>query len=181
MCAESLLHGVAGGIGGLLFSLWACEWLRLRLGEIVARISGGQFNIYLDVSPDWRVFAYTAALSAVTGIAIGIGPAFHASRRDVSSGLKQAASGRRRRGLLLSAKVAACLMLLAGAGLLFRGVWRSAVVFPDVPDLTYGAGAFPPATFCGVLAVLAAVTTLASFLPVRRATRIAPAEALRND
>jgi hypothetical protein len=50
---------------------------------------------------------------------------------------------------------------------------------PDMPDLTYGAGAFDPLTFTGVLAVLGIVVAIASFAPVRRATRIAPADALR--
>jgi hypothetical protein len=55
------------------------------------------------------------------------------------------------------------------------------VVAPDMPDLTYGAGAFSAASFAGALAILAATIALASFLPVRRATRVQPAEALRNE
>ena len=55
------------------------------------------------------------------------------------------------------------------------------IVLADAPDLTYGAGAFDPVTFSGALAVLIVVILIASFVPVRRATRIAPAEALRND
>jgi ABC-type antimicrobial peptide transport system permease subunit len=47
--------------------------------------------------------------------------------------------------------------------------------------LTYGAGAFDPVTFCGSLAVLTAVIAIASIVPLRRATRIAPADALRNE
>jgi len=54
-------------------------------------------------------------------------------------------------------------------------------VAPDMPDLTYGSGAFDPVTFFGVLVVLTAVILAASFAPVRRATRIAPAAALRNE
>jgi ABC-type lipoprotein release transport system permease subunit len=52
---------------------------------------------------------------------------------------------------------------------------------PDVPDLTDGAGAFHPATFLGVLATLTGVVLAASFIPVRRATRVEPAIALRNE
>ena len=55
------------------------------------------------------------------------------------------------------------------------------LVMPDVPDLTYGAGAFDPATFFGVLAVPAAVVLAASFVPVLRATRVSPAVALREE
>lgn len=55
------------------------------------------------------------------------------------------------------------------------------LVAPDMPDLTYGSGAFDPVTLSGVLAILTLVILVASFVPVRRATRIAPADALRNE
>jgi putative ABC transport system permease protein len=47
--------------------------------------------------------------------------------------------------------------------------------------LTYGACAVDPATFLGVLAVLTTVVLAASFIPVRRATRVEPTVALRNE
>jgi ABC-type antimicrobial peptide transport system permease subunit len=69
---------------------------------------------------------------------------------------------------------------LAGA-LGLSGLLAALIIFPDVPDLTYGAGAFHPATFAGVLAVLLTVVAVASFVPVRRATRVEPIAALRNE
>ena len=66
------------------------------------------------------------------------------------------------------------------AGALGISVLLSAmVVAPDMPDLTYGAGAFPGAWFAAAVAILAATIALASFLPVRRAINVEPAEALR--
>ena len=56
-----------------------------------------------------------------------------------------------------------------------------AVVIPDMPDLTYGAGAFAPAVFAAVLAVLAAVIGIAALVPAHRATRIDPATVLRAE
>jgi len=55
------------------------------------------------------------------------------------------------------------------------------LVSPEMPDLTYGAGTFDPFTFLAVLGTLTVVIALASFIPVQRATRIDPADALRND
>src|ERR1017187_5884098 len=81
-----------------------------------------------------RVFAFTAAISLFTGVAIGLWPAIKASLSDVSLSLQQSsfgpAGGRHKRNFLIGAQVAACLMLLAGAGLLFRGAWRSSAIDP---------------------------------------------------
>lgn len=134
LCNESLLLGILGGAAGLLLSLWACEWIRLAIAGALQRLSGGIMAVHLDISPDWQVFGYTAAVSAITGLAIGLWPAVRASRGDVVSVLKQSSGGpagaRGKRGVLIGAQVAACLMLLAGAGLLFRGVWRSGSIDP---------------------------------------------------
>jgi ABC-type antimicrobial peptide transport system permease subunit len=73
----------------------------------------------------------------------------------------------------------------AVAGLLgalgISGLLRALIVMPDVPDLTYGAGAFDPLTFLGVLPVLGAVVALAAFVPMRRATTVDPAVTLRDE
>ncbi|HLK62168.1 MAG TPA: ADOP family duplicated permease [Bryobacteraceae bacterium] len=134
LCIESVVLGIAGGIGGLLFSLWASEWIRAEVSGMVDRLTGGLRGVFFDVSPDWHVFVFTAAISLFTGVAVGLWPAVKASLSDVSFALKQSAAGpagrRHTRAILIGAQVAACLVLLAGAGLLFRGVWRSSVVDP---------------------------------------------------
>jgi hypothetical protein len=72
----------------------------------------------------------------------------------------------------------------AGVGLLaslgVSALLNSLVSMPDSPDLTYGAGAFDPVTFPAVLAVLTVVVFLAGLVPVRRATLVEPAVALRD-
>jgi putative ABC transport system permease protein len=134
LCTESLLLGLFGGAAGLLLSLIGCGWIRTAIAAFLQRIGGGQLSLHLDISADWRVLAYSAAISILTGVAVGLWPAVKASRGDLHSTLKQAVYGRvtarRKRSLLIGAQVAACLMLLAGAGLLFRGVWRSADADP---------------------------------------------------
>ncbi len=134
LCAESLVIGVFGGMVGLILSIWTCNWLAVRASELIQEITNGTVGVTLDLSPDWRVFAWTAAISVTTGIAVGILPALRASSRDVNSTLKQgrgAAAGMgRNRNFLLTIQVASCLILLAAAGLLFRGVSRSANINP---------------------------------------------------
>jgi macrolide transport system ATP-binding/permease protein len=134
-CAESLVLGVLGGAAGLFLSAWTCAWLGTKAIELLQEIANGAVGVSLDLSPDWRVFAWTAALSVMVGIAVGILPALRASSGDVNSTLKQGMAGgfggvgsRRSRNLLLTAQVASCLVLLAAAGLLFRGASRSARV-----------------------------------------------------
>jgi putative ABC transport system permease protein len=83
-------------------------------------------------------------------------------------------------GQSLRPLLAGAVVGLAGA-IAVSALLRQMVRTPEMPDLTYGAGAFDPYTFAGVLAILTLVIVLASFVPVRRATRIAPAEALRNE
>ena len=134
LSTESTILGILAEAAGFLLSAWASAWIRASLIETLRRVTGGMLAVSLDVSPpDWRIFAYTAVLSALTGVAVGLWPAVRASRTDINAALKGDGStlGRAlqnrwsRRIFLLTVQVAACLMLLAGAGLLFRGVWRS--------------------------------------------------------
>jgi len=136
-CAESLVLGVLGGTAGLFLSDWACKWLGTKAVELVQKIANGAVGVSLDLSPDWHVLAWTAALSVMTGVAVGILPALRASGGNISATLKQGTAGgfggagiRRNRNLLLTAQVASCLVLLAASGLLFRGASRSADVSP---------------------------------------------------
>ncbi len=129
LCAESLVLGVFGGVAGLTLSAWICKWLGLKASELIEQITNGAFGMSFELSPDWHVFTWTAAISIMTGIAVGIVPALRASGRDVSSTLKDPGGRgirvRRNRNLLLTIQVASCLILLAGAGLLSRGAARS--------------------------------------------------------
>lgn len=132
LCTESIVLGLLGGGLGFVLSYWSCRWLALKSLELISQIGHGAIGISLDVSPDWRVFCWTAAVSLITGIGVGILPAVRASNRDINCTLKQGAVGavgasgaQRSRGLLLAVQIAGCLVLLSGAGLLFRGAFRA--------------------------------------------------------
>ena len=58
---------------------------------------------------------------------------------------------------------------------------RAMIAMPDVPDLTFGAGAFNPLVFLGVVVTLALVVAMACVVPARRAARVDPTVALRAE
>ena len=58
---------------------------------------------------------------------------------------------------------------------------RSLISVPDVPDLTFGAGAFNPLVLAGVLASLLIAVLAACIVPAHRAAHIDPTVALRSE
>lgn len=130
---ESLVLGLAGGAVGLLTAAWFADLIRRWLAGTLAAVSGGTWSSALDLSPDWRVVSFTAGVSLVVGLAVGIWPTFQAARRDLHTALKGTADqlGSRRRGYaLLVAQLAVSLVLLTGASLLIGGARRSRTIDP---------------------------------------------------
>ena len=60
------------------------------------------------------------------------------------------------------------------------GLGAALAVTEALADLLFQVGPRDPATFVSLAVVLAAVAVAASWIPSRRATRIAPMEALRD-
>jgi len=95
-----------------------------RLGDaaaVIPRIGAGG----AAVGVDWRVFAFTAAVSIAAALVFGLLPAIRAGRIDLVFALKRvAASGGRRgtgaRATLVVVEIASALALLAAAALLMR-------------------------------------------------------------
>jgi hypothetical protein len=75
---------------------------------------------------DWRVFAFTAGVTIVTGLLFGMAPALAAARAEVTHGLKETAqtTTRRRKGMggkaLVGFQIALSTLLVIGAGLFLR-------------------------------------------------------------
>ena len=87
----------------------------------------------------------------------------------------------------LGAEPKAVVRLVVGVGvrLVSTGVAIGAVVALAVTrvivNMLYGVGPADPLTFGAVALVVAAIAILASYVPVRRALRVDPSEALRVD
>ena len=87
--------------------------------------------------------------------------------------------------LALGAETQNILSLVVGNGLRMTGLGLLIGVLLALPltrtlaSLLFNIGSTDPLTFLGVVVVLAAVALLATYLPARRASHIAPVEALR--
>jgi predicted permease len=136
LLVESMLLGIAGGVLGLLFAVWAKDLLLAMLPE---SMSVAKVN---SVTIDHNVLAFTVILSLGTGLLFGLLPALRASRPDLSDTLKEggravSASLRRNqmRAALVTGEMAVALMLLIGAGLLMQSFVRLQNVTPGFqPD-----------------------------------------------
>jgi predicted permease len=127
---ESLVIALAGGLAGLLVSVWTTSAL---LHILPADATGGWISATLDV----RLLAFTLALSTCTGLLFGLAPALQASRAEVASTLREqpaalasAGGGARIRRILVVAQLALSLLLLVGAGLFARSLFNLLRVDP---------------------------------------------------
>ena len=133
---ESLILALAGGTLGLVLSLWATQALStFRLPAPVP--------LDLSLHVDWRVMAYTFALSVGTGLIFGLVPAWAATRPKLANALKGedalARPGRRftLRNILVVGQIAMSLVLLTATGLFLRSLQRAANI--DVGFRSSGA------------------------------------------
>jgi putative ABC transport system permease protein len=118
LLVESALLSIAGGIAGLVL---ASEGLKLLIA-----LAPKNIPMVAAASIDSRVVIFTLFVSLLTAILFGLAPALQASRINLIDTLKEggrgASEGGRRilRNSLIVAEVALSLLLLIGAGLLFR-------------------------------------------------------------
>ena len=123
MLTESLLLSVVGGGLGLLLAIWITSAIVHATPVGVPRID--------EVSVDRWVLLFTLGISIATGIFFGVFPALQASHTDVQEALKEGGrtgsvgvSRRRLRDALVAAEVAISLILLVGAGLMTKSLFR---------------------------------------------------------
>jgi predicted permease len=113
---ESTLLSLAGAALGV-----GLAWTSSRV--LVNIISSGPFDVVFDLTPNWRVLGFAAALGIATGMIFGLAP-LRQITRDTSSALRQGERWATRRSRLLpslvSVQVALAIVLLAGAGLFVR-------------------------------------------------------------
>ena len=123
LLTESTILALAGGLLGLALSSYGVTVLTKLLPPDFPRLK--------EIGMDWRVFGFTLGASLLTGFLFGFAPALQMSKTDVQEAMKENSRGAagsarhtRLRHALIVAEVALSVVLLAGAGLLFRSFMR---------------------------------------------------------
>jgi predicted permease len=128
MLTESALLALAGAAVGLLLGATGSNGLVTLIGNaLLDPDSAG--TVTLDLSFDWRMFAFTAAVVAATTVLFGVAPAFRSARTEpvaaINAGSSRIADSRRRAAsALITAQVALSLLILMCAGLLTRTLYN---------------------------------------------------------
>lgn len=127
LVAESMVVAIAGGVAGLLLAQWVLDALVAFGTDLIPRVDE------LRLDPLALVFAL--AVTLLTGLAIGLLPAWQATGVHVQEALKESSrgstgTGQRLRAVLLVAEVSLSLVLLIAAGLLLSSFARLQRVEP---------------------------------------------------
>jgi putative ABC transport system permease protein len=121
LLTESLIVALIGGTLGILVGVWGIDALRVSNPGDAARFAPGWHQLGVN----FPVLAFTIGLSVLSGLVFGLAPAWQVSKPNLNDALKESGrnlssgSHRLRSGLVVF-EVALSLVLLVGAGLLFR-------------------------------------------------------------
>jgi putative ABC transport system permease protein len=122
LLAESLLIAAIGAVAGAVLAQW---FSRFMVGFLTTENN----RIFVSLSLDWRIYAFTAALGVLTCIVFGLVPAIRATGIAPGGAMKAGSRGstdtRERFGMrraLVVAQVALSLVLLVGALLFVRSL-----------------------------------------------------------
>jgi putative ABC transport system permease protein len=122
MLSESLLIAAIGSMAGMLIAQWFSR-------SMVALLDSDSNPLFIDLSLDWRVFAFTAGVALTACLVFGLAPAISATRTSLGITLKAdgrgSMDGRERfsvRRALVVVQVALSLVLVVGALLFARSL-----------------------------------------------------------
>jgi putative ABC transport system permease protein len=129
LITESVVIAIIGGSAGALLASAGVTLLKSFPLQTIPRLE--------DASVNTPVLLFTAVISALCGILVGLLPALQITSPDLTERLKEgsrgaagAASARRLRRLLVVSEVALAMTLLAGAGLLMKSFSRVQAIDP---------------------------------------------------
>jgi putative ABC transport system permease protein len=147
LLTESVVLASLGGVLGLAFGSAGLTLLKATLPADTPRLA--------EVHMDWRVLAFSAGLSFLTGIIFGLAPALQSSRTSLTESIKSGGRGtaisvsQRLRGALAIGEVAFAMLLVVAAGLLIRSFWALSHVNPGFQaERVVTARITPNQSFC---------------------------------
>jgi len=120
---EGLLLSFAGALLGLAFAFWGTRWLFALLTRQALAPAA------VDLHPDLRVLAFTAAVAILTAILFGLMPALRAALVNPAALLRQdsrtfaGGSGLLGQGLIVT-QISLSLMLVLASTLFTRSFWN---------------------------------------------------------
>jgi predicted permease len=121
--SESMLIGAIGGLAGLMLAIWLHRLLLAFSPQEIPRLD--------EITLDYRVLAFNAALAMLTGVMVGLLPAIQGSKVDLIESLKDdvqkigtGAGALSLKSVLVAGEIALSLVLLIGAGLLLRSLTK---------------------------------------------------------
>ena len=128
MLIESLTFGLAGGAAGVVVAWAGVRVLVPLLPHAGTNQTMGTFGPIVP-AVDARVLAFSVAIAIATGIVFGLLPAFESTRLEVlrlNASMQRSRTGR----TLMAAELTLAIVLLFGAALLIKSVWRLQDVQP---------------------------------------------------
>jgi putative ABC transport system permease protein len=126
LLTEGLLIAFAGAVLGLVLSRWTVATVSRAFFASVPATFG---TIALDLSPSWRVVAYTVGLAGIAVVLFGLAPALQVTSQSLTAALKGEDNmlgtrirRSRFRDALIAAQVAGSLVLLVASGTLIASM-----------------------------------------------------------
>lgn len=129
LLTESFLLSVAAGVAGLLIAHWAIK--------LILAVAPGHLPRAAEIGIDWPVLLFALAISMATGILFGLFPALRSAAGNPQDSLKEGARGAgggryRAETVFVAIEVALAVVLLVGAGLMIRSIWRLLEIHPGI-------------------------------------------------
>ena len=132
LLTESVSLAVLGGLLGVAVAHWGIR--------LVTALAPGSVPRLDEIGLDSGVLAFTVVVSALTGLVFGLAPSLYTGRSDLRGSLQDGratsvGSARQRlRAALVVAEVALAVILVVGAGLLFKSFWKIQSVDPGFDE-----------------------------------------------